>query len=243
MGKKGKRKRGSSLPPGSGFRIHLQSMWHPSQALRADQTCEMLAQERCKSRKRKTRSSTHRSSSSSSSSSRSSSSSSSTSSVVDKKISRAYSTIGGSGRSAYPRSHRLRLLRGLDKERFAPVRTAMLSFLQVDMAIFVATGLPPSVKLRDLHCKNLRQLQRALQDEMERLGHRQQSLTWDFSNLQEVANSLGWRDPADGGELSGEGDPASRERYKAYWQQYVVPKTAGTAASSSTGVDPASGSD
>ncbi|CAL1148531.1 unnamed protein product, partial [Cladocopium goreaui] len=89
-------------------------------------------------------------------------------------------------KNSVPRNPKLKWLAAIDKERYPPSTTCMLSELQLEQLLWCLTGLSPKISVKDLDVKTRCELT---------LGWTQKQLVKDqedFSNLDEYSNQLGW---------------------------------------------------
>ena len=118
----------------------------------------------------------------------------------DKKCLGKYVFLGsGKGTSSYPRNQRVRIIRACadahagSKGLLAPVRCTTLTDESVDRVLYIATGCPPFVKMKEFKALKTRgALKASLIDESQRLQHRLQYVFPDFSNLIEMSEVMGF---------------------------------------------------
>ncbi len=133
----------------------------------------------------------------SSTSSSSSSSDQESSQSDQKRISRAFTTLGFNNRNSYPRSRKWSIVRELVCPEFDLVRNASMSSLQLDQIIYLGTGAGPNTLLSDLRqtgCKKFGELKALMVKTAQRKGHQEAlaKLKEDLSNLAALAEEKGW---------------------------------------------------
>lgn len=146
---------------------------------------------------------------------------------LEQTIGTTYKTLGGSGRTAYPKRLRVDVLRGVDESLFNPIRASALTDRQVDMCLYVATNLQPTVRLCDLGCRTRLQLKQALVQEASRLGNRVNAIGADYHNVESVAMSYGWKEAGKNARVeassAGLPTPEQLQQYAAMWSRIAPP--------------------
>ena len=77
-------------------------------------------------------------------------------------------------------------------EALTAARCIRIGPLEMDMVLFILTGLPCGTLLSDLRARSMANLKKKLQVEVDRLGNRVDEFTTDLSNIRELALKYAW---------------------------------------------------
>ena len=117
-------------------------------------------------------------------------------------MSPAYKFLGGSHiygvRSILPKYQKIRGLEKINSDLFSRPKVSQLSEVQVDKLVFVATNMPPTTALKHLKVVTKQDFRSMMvRENASLMGVQPQrfvGLQWNLSNVDVVANAVGWRD-------------------------------------------------
>ena len=120
----------------------------------------------------------------------------------DQRLSTSYRALGcvfkHGVRATIPKKLRASVAMSIDSNEWSVFRLANIDEHEMDMLLFILTGVPPTTRICDLNVKNKGELRRALAKEGLRVlktqPERTSSLAHDLSNLEVTAKRLGYKE-------------------------------------------------